>query len=337
MLSSAILRAGILACGAAAVPLISVPAPAQGPLPLGELFASDTSGQKSMQLAGSGMAVVSGSDLSAGIAPATLRLFRGGQVRICPRSGLNVSAAGSGIVLATGAGAVEIDYQLTQQAADVLITPDLNVMMVGPGVFHFALGVSRNGDTCVKPLPGNTTEIGLSELLGTDTYKVPPDEAILFAGGKLAARSPLSRDCGCPPVVPAMKVETAPVPTPPAEKPATVTAAEATGIPSNEPDAAPPTDRSGQLHVQVDTPFVFSGRTGVAPYSVARLQFSSLPNVFFLQEKIDPIVLQEEAAEVSLPAQKTQTGDAPKADAPKKVKKGFFGRVKGFFGSLFHR
>ena len=108
-----------------------------------------------MQLAGSGMNVLSGSQLSAGIAPATLKLFRGGQVRICPRSGLSATTSGQGLMLATGAGAIEIDYQLNQQVTDVLITPDFNVMLVGPGTFHFALGVNKSGDTCVKPLPGN--------------------------------------------------------------------------------------------------------------------------------------------------------------------------------------
>ncbi|HEV7551000.1 MAG TPA: hypothetical protein VGP65_04925, partial [Candidatus Angelobacter sp.] len=117
------------------------------------------------------MSVYSGSELSAGIAPATLKFARGGQVRICPHSGLNVSSSNQGFMLATGAGAIEIDYQLNQQTADVVITPDFNVTLVGPGTFHFALGVGKQGDTCVKPLPGNTSEITFSELLGTGNYK----------------------------------------------------------------------------------------------------------------------------------------------------------------------
>ena len=64
--------------------------------PVGELFASDANSSSAMQLAGSGMAVYSGSELSAGIAPATLKLARGGQVRICPNSGLNVTAMARG-------------------------------------------------------------------------------------------------------------------------------------------------------------------------------------------------------------------------------------------------
>src|SRR5262245_17447608 len=148
----------------------AMPSSAQGPVPLGELFPSDGGGANTVQLAGSGMTVVSGAELSAGIAPATLKLYRGGQVRICPRSGLGVSAGGHGLMLATGAGALEVDYQLSAEAADVLITPDFNVMLVGPGTFHFALEVSKRGDTCVKPLPGNSAEISFSELVGTGTY-----------------------------------------------------------------------------------------------------------------------------------------------------------------------
>ena len=168
-------------------------AASQTPAPIGEIFAADTGSASSMQLAGSGMNVLSGSQLSAGIAPATLKLFRGGQVRICPRSGLSATTSGQGLMLATGAGAIEIDYQFNQQVADVLITPDFNVMLVGPGTFHFALGVSKRGDTCVKPLPGNASEITFSELLGTGVYKTQPNQTVAFRGGKLDAQGALQR------------------------------------------------------------------------------------------------------------------------------------------------
>src|SRR5215472_17447100 len=159
--------------------LLSLPAVAQGPVPLGELFASDA-GQKSLQLAGSGMTVVSGSELSAGIAPATLKLYRGGQVRICPRSGLSVSASGHGLMLATGTGAVEVDYQLSPESVDVVITTDFNVTLIGPGAFHFSLEVNKRGDTCMKPLPGNSAEISFSELLRNGTNKAKAEEAVFF-------------------------------------------------------------------------------------------------------------------------------------------------------------
>ncbi|MBZ5508264.1 MAG: hypothetical protein LAO78_22625 [Acidobacteriia bacterium] len=304
--------------------------------PIGELFASDTGSSSSMQLAGSGMNVLSGSELSAGIAPATLKLFRGGQVRICPRSGLSVTANGQGLMLATGAGAVEVDYQLNQKVADVLITPDFNVMMVGPGTFHFALGVNKRGDTCVKPLPGNASEVTFTELLGTGVYKAQPNQSAVFQGGKLESPAALTSECGCPPGPPVVQAEAQPSPTPaPAtENNTNAKPAERVAVASNEPTSPLPPDKPGQVHVQVDAPFVFSARSEPRPYSVAKVQFSSLPNVYFVQEKVDPVVLIEKQPEVSLKAE----AQPPKPEEkPKKEKKGFMGRVKGFFGSLFHR
>jgi len=53
-----------------------------------------------------------------------------------------------------------------------------------------------------------------------------------------------------------------------------------------------------------------------------------------VQQKVDPIVLIEKAPEVSV---KTVAETPRLVEKPKKEKKGFLGRVKGFFGSLFHR
>jgi hypothetical protein len=305
---------------------------AQNVPPVGELFASDASSSSAMQLAGSGMAVYSGSELSAGIAPATLKLARGGQVRICPNSGLNVTASGQGLMLATGAGSLEIEYQLKQQAADVVITPDFNVALVGPGTFHFALGINKKGDTCVKPLAGNESEITFSELLGTGIYKAGSDQMMVFRGGKLDGKTTLTGDCGCPPAAPVMRAEAQPSPTPASETPKP---AEQVAVTSNETTSPLPPDKPGQVHVQVDTPFVFSARPASGrPYAVAKVQFSSLPNVYFVQERVDPVVLVEKQPEVSL---KAQVDASKPEEKPKKEKRGFMGRVKGFFGSLFHR
>jgi len=308
---------------------------AQNVPPVGELFASDNGSSGAMHLAGSGMSVYSGSELAAGIAPATLKLVRNGQVRICPHSGLNVTNSNHGLMLATGAGTLEIDYQLEQGAADVVITPDFSVALVGPGTFHFALGINKTGDTCVKPLPGNTSEVTFSELMGTGIYKAQPDQTLVFKGGKIDARTELTTDCGCPAAAPVMRTdvqEQAPLPT--KDQPA-ATPAEHVAVATSEPTSPLPPDKPGQVHIQVDAPFVFSARPGNGrPYSVARIHFSSLPNVYFVQQKVDPVVLIEKAPEVSV---KTVAETPRPAEKPKKEKKGFLGRVKGFFGALFHR
>lgn len=314
------------------MPIFAQNASTQNVPPVGELFASDANSSSAMQLAGSGMPVYSGSELSAGIAPATLKLARGGQVRICPNSGLNVTASGQGLMLATGAGALEIEYELKQKAADVVITPDFNVAMVGPGTFHFALGINKKGDTCVKPLAGNAGEITFSELLGTGVYKSGPNQTIVFRGGKLDGKTALTGECGCPAAAPVVRVEAQPGPKPADETPKP---AEHVAIISDETTSPLPPDKPGQVHVQVDTPFVFNARPASGrSYAVAKVQFSTLPNIYFVQEKVDPIVLVEKKPEVSPKA----TAETSKPEEkPRKEKKGFMGRVKGFFGSLFHR
>jgi hypothetical protein len=311
-----------------------LPASAQVVPPIGELFAGTNSGNSALEPAGSGMSVYSGSDLAAGIAPATLRLARGGQVRICPHSGLNVTSSNQGFMLATGAGAIEIDYELAQHAADVVITPDFNVTLTGPGTFHFALGVTRQGDTCVKPLAGNTAGATFSELLGTGMYKSQPNRSVIFRAGKLEAPLDFAGDCGCPPPPPVVEAEAQPTPTPvPAKDNANPS--ETVAVADNEPTASLPPDKPGQVHVQVDAPFVFSARPAPGgPYSVAKVRVSSLPNVYFLQEKVDPVVLLQKKPEVS---PKPEAAAVPTPQEKPKEKKGFFGRVKGFFGSLFHR
>lgn len=309
--------------------LLCVSASAQSPL--GELFASDPGAPSAARPAGTGMAVLPGSELSAGIAPATLKLSRGGQVRICPRSQLTISSGGQGLMLGMGVGAIEIEYHLNQPATDLVVTPDFNIRLAGPGTYHFALGVNSRGDTCFKPLPGNSAGIVFSELLGSDMYGVAADEAALFPEGKLGGRTALTDSCGCPAAAPAMRAAAAP------ETPSSRNeghAGERVLVATRDATAPLPPDQPGQTHVEVETPFVFSAKAAAAvPGPVAKIEFSTLPNVFLVQEEPDPIVLSVKPPET--PAKEAKHEPAPAA-APKKQKKGFMARIKGFFGSIFH-
>lgn len=306
-----------------------------GVAPVGELFASDPTGLATAQRVGSGMNVPPSSQLSAGVAAATLKLARGGQVRICPRSSLNINRGGQGLMLGLGSGSIEIDYRLNQSVADVLVTPDFNIRLVGPALYHFALGVNNKGDTCFKPLRGNASGVVFSELLGEDSYGVMADEKALFAAGKLAGRSTLDSECGCP-APPALQADSSN----PGSGP---TSAQPPLVPTADVTAPLPPGRPGETHVEVETPFVFSAHDPAKPNTAAKLNVSLLPNVFFVQEEDDPTILVEKPAAVSVksrtpePAPKTEANDSNKEESKKEEKKGFLARVKGFFGSIFRR
>ena len=309
-------------------------ATAQSPPTIGELFASETTAQGPALLAGTGMSVVSGSQLSAGKSVATLRLERGGEVRICPNASITISAPQNPVaqntqelMMAMDTGSVELDYPLND-VADTLITPDFKLMLAGPGVFHFALGVNSRGDTCIKPMRGNSASVIVAEMVGTRVYQVRPEESMVFEGGKLDGRATLAGDCGCPKPAPVMQAEEK-KPGPEqatANVPAPVTPARESKPTTKEPapaDAPAPPEKAEPLHVEVDTPLIFRGDQPIQPaYTVARIKFSTLPNAFLAQENEKPIVLKPGRGEVS-----------PKS----KEKKGFFGRIKGFFAALFHK
>src|SRR5258708_4434779 len=315
--------------GAALALACSMTARAQSPdAAIGELFPSEADARGLAVQAGSGMMVSNGSQLTAGTSSALLRLARGGQVRLCSQSALGVSTVPGtqGLLLSMNAGAVVVNYAL-REYADTLVTPDFRILLAGPGTFHFALGVTNKGDTCIKPMPGNTSRLIVSETFGTGTYQLKEDEAVLFPGGRLNGRTAIASECGCGA---AISVQRASVET--AKPPATQPRPGDPGITSSgEPVKPGP--------VTVDTPFVFSARGSAEPYSVSRVQFSNLPNVFSLQEKVKPGVLMERPPEVSATAPEAapahQEKQEKKDKKEKKEKKGFFGKMKGMLSGLF--
>ena len=304
-------------------------AAAQSPPVIGELFASETTVHGPALLTGTGMRVISGSQVAAGKSVATLRLERGGELLLCPNASVTVSAtqglapqSRQELMMAMDPGSVELDYPIND-LADTLITPDFKLMLAGPGVFHFALGVNNQGDTCIKPMRGNSASIIVAEMLGNGVYQVKPDEAILFAGGKLSGRTPLIGECGCPrppPVMVAEEKKAAPSETGPA--PANIVAAPSPREKS-DPTAPLPPEKPDAVRVEVGVPLIYRGDEPLQPaYTVAHINFSALPNVDLPQEKVEPDVLKSDKADVSAKARQ---------------KKGFFGRIKGFFASLFHK
>lgn len=306
-------------------------AAAQSPAEIGELFASETTARGPELLAGTGMSVAGGSQLTAGKSVATLRLARGGEVRLCPNTSLTASVVDNHVpknnqelMLSMDTGAVELEYPLND-LGDTVITPDFKLMLAGPGVFHFALGVNNRGDTCIRPLRGHSASIIVSEMLGNGVYQVKQDEALMFSGGKLSGRVPLDSVCGCPRPPPVMQAKAEELPPgEPAKEQGKPSESSATGIGSA---TGPLAERSDARHVQA--PLVFQGNQPEPlpdqpepVYTVARIRFSALPNLFLSQESAKPIVLKPGKGEVS---------------AKSKQNKGFLGRIKGFFAGLFRR
>ena len=279
---------------------------------LGELYATDASVKGSVILAGSGTSVLSGSSIQAGAQAATLKLERGGDLLVCPGTKLSITASQSGreLMFSLNSGNLEMNYPLGA-SADTLLTPDLRLLMPGPGTVHVAVHVTPQGDTCVQSLPSNAAAVVVSETLGDATYQVKPDEAMLFKGGHLSEAVRSKQNCGCPAAPPVKVAKAAPAP-PLESKPAQPAAQPAKPLPAPSP----------QEHVAVEAPFVFRASDPASDLTatVATLKLERNKVI-----QLDPVVLP--------PSQKK--GNTAEKEA-KQQKRGFFSRVSAFFATVFH-
>ncbi len=289
---------------------------------IGDVYATDATVKGSVVLAEGGTRLMSGSSVNAGDSTAVLKLARGGEVRVCANTNMSVTASPSGrdLLLAMGTGAIETDYILGA-GSDSLLTPDFRIQMRGPGAFHVAFASDSRGNTCVHSAPSNAGEVIVTELMGDGRYSVKPGEQVRFSNGEVAGAKMDAGDCGCPaPPPPVIKTE-APAPRP-AETVEKASVVQATAEPAVT--APPPPDASG-IPITMEAPFVFSA-SGPPPPKV--------PDAPPMQRRelasLHPIA----PPGASPPA----TADAAPAPTGKKKpeKKGFFGRVRGFFASIFH-
>ena len=317
---------------------ISATALAQNPV--GQLFSSDAKVKGSVELAAGGAHVMSGSFVSAGGSTAVLKLDRGGEVRVCARTTVSVATSQSGRDLALGlsSGAMETHYTIAA-SADTIVTPDFRLLLAGPGRFDFAIESAKNGDTCVRALPGNSSSLIVSELMGDATYQVKPAERLVFRSGHLQDPDHDNANCGCvstPPVLTAESLQPPQLGTssPSAGSGQALTATSSSTNPSLASDAAsgPPTeDRQPNppVHVEVDAPFVFHGDD---PASIAQDQVVTL----HLNHKPLPIVvLPPTPTEVAAAAANVPKPTAEKVNN-KPRQSGVFGRLKSFFAAVFH-
>jgi hypothetical protein len=90
--------------------------------------------------------------IKAGDSTAMVKLVRGGDLRVCASTEVQLSrdtsvvGADSALMIAMDRGALEASY-VPGKYSDVLLTPDLRVLISGPGKADLKIRINKQGDT----------------------------------------------------------------------------------------------------------------------------------------------------------------------------------------------
>ena len=162
-------------------------------------------------LSGDSTLLGNGSTVTAGMKTLPIHLTRGGVLDLCSTTGVHLSQQNratdpnSALMLALDRGAIEAHYKLGKNS-DVVLTPDLRILLSGPGKADVSIRVNAQGDTCVDNKGDDAPYLTVSEQIGSGVYRVQPNQRVMFEHGSV--RDVVDHEqqpCGCP-VDPAVSV-----------------------------------------------------------------------------------------------------------------------------------
>jgi hypothetical protein len=183
----------------------------------------------------------------------SLKLTRGGNLNVCATTEVHLSTdttvSGGGLMIALNRGALEGRY-IPGEFSDVILTPDLRILISGPGTADFSLRVNNQGDTCFDNHGDHAPYVTATNLFEGGAYRVQPNQRVLFEHGSLRQVVDNEKEsCGCPP----------PEPTPAPTAIARVGAPGLTLHTSNETNTPPPGARS----TEAENPFPLAQSEGL--------------------------------------------------------------------------
>ena len=216
-------------------------------------------------LSGESTLLGDGSTVTAGKVTLPIHLTRGGELDICATTELYLSQENSAsnpdspLMLALDHGAIEAHYKIGKNS-DVVLTPDLRILLSGPGQADVRIRVNPQGDTCVDNHGDNAPYVTVSEQIGTGVYRVQANQRVLFEHGSVRdVVDQETQPCGCPAAQPTISVASAGAPSgesvQPAAKPGQAVATNAAAATSH-PD--------GPSSTPADTAFPWAQSEGLA-------------------------------------------------------------------------
>ena len=312
-------------------------------------------------LTGTGTSLGNGSTVTAGNVTLPIHLTRGGQLELCATTTVHLSQqynaadANSPLMVALDHGAIEAHYKVGKNS-DVVLTPDLRILLSGPGQADVRIRLNDQGDTCVANRGDNAPYVTVSEQMGPGVYRVMPNQRVMFEHGSV--RSVVDNEaqpCGCPASseVSVASASSTAAPGKPVAKPGTAVIAKSTeksenvGGPSSTPaDTAFPLAESEGLAPPPMAPTKPVVQPGETHSEVTTTLSYTAPKQTVPTGTPSGMATPESAATVatapapgfgpSVNTEPVEVAEAPPAPQPRpKPKSGFFHKIGRFFAKIF--
>src|SRR5271170_1153789 len=158
--------------------------------------------------------------ITAGDATAHVQLARGGELRLCASTKVHLSkdatanpsgdpTADSALMIALDRGAIEASYT-PGKYSDVLLTPDLRILISAPGQADLKIRTNQKGDTCIDNHGANAPYVTVTSQFEGGLYRVQPNQRVMFEHGSLQQVVDNEPEpCGCPAAAPPVSVTSA--------------------------------------------------------------------------------------------------------------------------------
>lgn len=235
-------------------------------------------------LSGDSTLLGNGSTVTAGKVTLPIHLTRGGMLDLCATTELHLSQQNSTtdpnspLMMALDHGALEAHYKIGKNS-DVVLTPDLRILLSGPGKANVSIRVNRQGDTCVDNNGKDAPYVTVSEQMGTGVYRVQADQRVLFERGSV--RDVVDHEpelCGCPAATPPISSVAS------AGKPAAVSQeaakpGQAVAAKPGQIVASKTAPLGGPSSTPADTAFPLAESEGLAPPPVSPTATKNIPGV----------------------------------------------------------
>ena len=250
--------------------------------PIGRTSATEVKVSGAVDISHGETLLGNGSEITAGDQAVKIALERGGSLHLCSTSSIHLSKdrsiadpASSALMMGLDRGAMEADYTVGKYS-DVLLTPDLRILISGPGHADLRVRVNTKGDTCVDNHGAGAPYVTVSSQLEGGAYRVMPDQRVNFEHGSLQEvvdHEPEACGCPAPSVLSVAEAGgangrgTAAAPSPPVGGPSSTPAdtafpiAQSEGLAGPPPPSTVPVVPAGEAHAQVSVPLVYNGET----------------------------------------------------------------------------